>query len=184
VNPERWSDGTEGKKTNSEGVDPVEGSEILRSAVEQAQVAGKSRPSAIGKLMDETPELVGTVTDLACDVERIIVREMAGGNRMVEEAMPRKLEAMRNDLAGENPSALENLLVERIVVCWLQVQHFEVLYARSMKSLPGAQSEHHQKRIDRAHRRYLSSIRSLAQIRKMGPAVQINIAEKQVNTVS
>jgi len=53
-----------------------------------------------------------------------------------------------------------------------------------MKSLPDAQSEHHQKRIDRAHKRYLSSIRSLVQIRKMGPAVQINIAEQQVNTTS
>jgi hypothetical protein len=36
-------------------------------------------------------------------------------------------------------------------------------------------------RIDKAHRRYLTSIKALAQIRKMGPAVQINIAEKQIN---
>jgi hypothetical protein len=33
-------------------------------------------------------------------------------------------------------------------------------------------------------RRHLSAVRTLAQIRKMGPAVQINIAEKQINTVN
>lgn len=34
-----------------------------------------------------------------------------------------------------------------------------------------------------ADRRYLSAIKTLAQIRKLGPAVQINVAEKQINTV-
>lgn len=38
--------------------------------------------------------------------------------------------------------------------------------------------------IDRAHRRHLSAVRTLAQIRKLGPAasLQINIAKKQINT--
>jgi hypothetical protein len=44
-----------------------------------------------------------------------------------------------------------------------------------------AQGEHHQRRIDRAHNRHLSAVRALAQVRKMGSAVQINIAEKQIN---
>jgi len=43
------------------------------------------------------------------------------------------------------------------------------------------QDEFQQRRLDRFHRRYLSSIKSLAQIRKMGPAIQVNIAEKQIN---
>jgi hypothetical protein len=45
-----------------------------------------------------------------------------------------------------------------------------------------AQSEYHQRRLDRLHRRYLSSIKTLTQMRKLGPAVQINIGEKQINT--
>jgi hypothetical protein len=42
---------------------------------------------------------------------------------------------------------------------------------------------YYQKRVDRAHRIHFSAIRTLPQIRKMGPAVQINMAEKQINTV-
>ena len=49
------------------------------------------------------------------------------------------------------------------------------------RKLSFAESEYQQRRLDRFHRRYLSSIKSLAQIRKMGPAVQINIAEQQIN---
>jgi hypothetical protein len=41
--------------------------------------------------------------------------------------------------------------------------------------------EYKQKSLDHAHRRYISAVKALAQIRKMGPAVQINVARKQVN---
>ena len=80
---------------------------------------------------------------------------------------------------------MESLLVERIVACWLQLQYYEVLYAQNFRQLSLRQSESQQKRIDQAHRRYLSAIRTLAQVRKLvKPSVaQINIAEKQINTV-
>jgi hypothetical protein len=41
---------------------------------------------------------------------------------------------------------------------------------------------YYQKRLDRTHRNHLSAICTLARTRKMGPAVQINISEKQINT--
>jgi hypothetical protein len=45
-----------------------------------------------------------------------------------------------------------------------------------------AQAEYYQRRIDKAHKRHLSAVKALAQLRKMGPAIQINVAEKQINT--
>jgi len=79
----------------------------------------------------------------------------------------------------------KRLLAERIVLTWLQIQLFEGVYANSVfKSLTIAQDNYHQKRLDQTYRRHLSAIRTLAQIRKLGPAVQINIAEKQINTVN
>jgi hypothetical protein len=69
-----------------------------------------------------------------------------------------------------------------VVATWLQVQVFEGLHAVGMKGETPIQDDHRQKRLDLAHRRHLWAIRTLAQIRKLGPAVQINIAEKQINT--
>jgi hypothetical protein len=72
--------------------------------------------------------------------------------------------------------------VERIVATGLQLHYFETLYAQNMDEMTIPQDEFHQRRIDRAHRRHLSAVKTLAQIRKLGSAVQINIAEKQINT--
>jgi hypothetical protein len=96
--------------------------------------------------------------------------------------MEHQLESMRLDIAGKDPSPLEILLAERVVATWLQVQLFEGLYASGLGKHALAQGNYYQQRLDRAHGRHLSAIRTLAQVRKMGPAVQINIAEKQINT--
>ena len=53
-----------------------------------------------------------------------------------------------------------------------------------MGSLDLAWNEAYQRRIDRAQRRYLQAIRTLAQVRRLAaPAtnVQVNVAEHQVN---
>lgn len=52
----------------------------------------------------------------------------------------------------------------------------------SSKLQKGVRADCHQRRIDKAHKRHLTAIRALAQVCKRGPAVQINIAEKQINT--
>jgi hypothetical protein len=45
-----------------------------------------------------------------------------------------------------------------------------------------ARGEYYQRRMDRAHAHYLSAIKALAQVRKLAlPALQVNIAKKQVN---
>ncbi len=44
------------------------------------------------------------------------------------------------------------------------------------------QAQWHERKIDHCHRRYLSTLRSLAAVRRLGvPAVQINMARRQVN---
>ena len=100
-----------------------------------------------------------------------------------KELLKHQLESMRIEVAGENPSPLERLLAERVVATWLEVQLFSGLYGVNLGKLTLSQGDYHQKRLDRAHKRHLSAIRTLAQIRKLGPAVQINVAQKQINTI-
>jgi hypothetical protein len=104
------------------------------------------------------------------------------GNLATKELLEHQLESMRIEVAGENPSSLERLLAERVVITWLQVQLFDAMYAFEMNNGTMKQGDYQQRCIDRAHRRHLSAVKALAQVRKIGPAVQINIAEKQINT--
>ena len=159
----------------------IEDSGKLMALIDRAQDGDKEALPVLRRVLDETPRIARFV-DLARDVERSIVEKISGNDVFTQEAIPRNLKAMRKEIAGESPSPLERLLAERITVCWLELQYFEAIYAQNLGKLTITQSDYHQRRIDKAHRRYLSSIKALAQIRKMGPAVQINIAEQQINT--
>jgi hypothetical protein len=122
--------------------------------------------------------------DLARQAERSLIEAAAGKNLAFKEALTRKLELMRAELAGANPTPLERLLVERVVACWLQVQDADVRYAQARGDCTLAQADYYQRRMDRAHRRYLSAIKTLALVRRLALPVflaQVNIAGKQVN---
>ena len=177
MSPKRASSAT---KHNESTSDLIEDRGKLMALIDRAQDSDKEALSVLRKVLDEEPR-VARIVDLARNVERSIIEKMSGNDVFTQEALPRNLKEMRKEIAGENPSPLERLLSERIAVCWLELQYFQAVYTQNMGKLTITQSDYHQRRIDKAHRRYLSSIKALAQIRKMGPAVQINIAEKQVN---
>ncbi len=168
-------------KNNESTAELIEDKKKFMALIDRAQDGDEEALPALRKVLDEEPR-IARVVDLARDVERSIVKRMSGDDVFAQEAIPRNLKTMRREIAGENPSPIERLLAERITVCWLELQYFQAIYAQNLDKLTITQSDYHQRRIDKAHRRYLSSIKALAQIRKMGPAVQINIAEKQINT--
>ncbi len=156
----------------------------LRELVKKAEKGNRKAVPEIREILHESPDLAWRLMDLGNVTEWHFIERMSKEKDLASrEMITRQLANMREEIAGDNPSSVERLLAERIVATWLQIQLFEGLYAINMsKSMTIAQAEYHQKRLDRAYRRHLSAIRTLAQVRKMGPAVQINIAEKQIIT--
>lgn len=158
--------------------------EKLRDLTEKAQDGDEEAALDIRMILDDSPDLAWRfIKGPGKMAEEALIDEFTRDKDLAsKELLKHQLKSMRIEVAGENPSPLELLLAERVVATWLQVQLFDTFYAFGMKSGTLSQDEHRQKRLDRAHRRHLSAIRTLAQIRKMGPTVQINIAEKQINT--
>jgi hypothetical protein len=158
--------------------------EKLRELVKKAEKGNREGLPEIRKILKEDPELAWRIMDYGKLAEWHFIERMTKDKDFgSKEVLRRQLAAMREEIAGENPSALERLLAERVVATWLQIQFYEGLYAAGMyQSTSISQGSYQQKRLDRAHRNHLSAIRTLAQIRKMGPSIQINIAEKQINT--
>jgi hypothetical protein len=156
----------------------------LDELVKKSKKGDKKAVPEIREILKGRPELAWRIMNFARFAEWHFMNGMFKDENLAsKKVLERQLAAMREEIAGANPSPLERLLAERIVLTWLQIQLFEGLYAANMlKSTTIAQGNYHQKRLDQTYRRYLSAIRMLAQIRKMGPAVQINIAEKQINT--
>jgi hypothetical protein len=76
---------------------------------------------------------------------------------------------------------MERLLAERASLCWMLVNWYEDSF-QNIESMSIAQAVFHQRKIDRAHARFLTAVRTLAQIRKLAlPTLQLNIAKTQVN---
>jgi hypothetical protein len=72
-----------------------------------------------------------------------------------------------------------------VVACWLQVQDAEIRFAQNQAKLSIPQADYHQRRMDAAHRRYLSAVKTLALVRKLAvPVLQVNIAKKQVSVAA
>jgi hypothetical protein len=158
----------------------------LADLSEKAEGGDKGAALEIREILDGSPDLAWRfIKGPGKMAESALIDEITRDEDLAsKELLKHQLESMRIEVAGDNPSPLERLLAERVVATWLQVQLFDAYYAFGLKGGTISQDEHRQKRLDRAHRRHLSAIRTLAQIRKLGPAVQINIAEKQINTTS
>ena len=84
------------------------------------------------------------------------------------EALRRYAAKLRSDLAGDNPTVIERLLVRRIVLAWLDTHHADVVDYEGMntgeRSL--AQGDYYDRRRDRAQRRLLQAVRALETVRR------------------
>jgi hypothetical protein len=158
----------------------------IRKMLDRAQKGDAATLPELRKML-QTPEVVRQFGgELAEKVIVSFASAMAGEKNLVfREALLRKLELMRAELLGENPTPVEKLLVERVVACWVQVQDAELRAAQGAGDVTIRQADFHQRRMDATHRRYLAALKALALVRKLAlPALQINLARKQVNVLT
>jgi hypothetical protein len=139
--------------------------------------------AALRELLDGAPDLWLSVGNLASQAEQSMIAMAAGDNAVFKEAIERKLRKLRRELAGSEPAPLECLLVDRVVAGWLALSYAEASYHQAQRNgLDWTDSEYMQRRIDRAQRRYLAAIRTLATVRRLlVPTMQVNIADRQIN---
>jgi hypothetical protein len=155
----------------------------LPAVLRRARSGDESALPALRRVLD-TGELVESLGNLALQVEATLIKNAAGENLAFKEGVGRKMAKIRADLAGLDAPPLERLLADRVAVCWLSLHDVEVRFAQS-KDLTIKQADYWQRRINSAHKRYLSAIKTLAMVRKLAlPALQVNIARKQVNVVA
>ena len=113
-------------------------------------------------------------------LRRSIIQKAAGENVFIQESIKQELDNVRSELEGPNPTPVDRLLAERASLCWFIVHWYENSYANST-GWTIAQAELQHRKIDKAHSRFLSAVRALAQVRKLAlPIVQLNIGKNQL----
>jgi hypothetical protein len=167
------------------GVKREDASEELWDAIERAQDGDRSALPTIREHLASRPDKYWQLVEYSRVVQNAQVKSYTGEGLYVHEVMNEVIDRLRKDLGGEDPSPLERLLIERIISCYLHVNFAENACAETVGTGERLEiAEYKQKRLDRAHKRYLAAVKALAQIRKMGPAIQINIARKQLNVAN
>ncbi len=129
---------------------------------------GEPKPAAVTAHLAGHPAAVALYGDLS---RRVVARpaDAAGGDgTLTAAAIKERAAALRRALAGDAPNPVELLLAERAVVCRTVCHQYELLYYSSLdKSRSVKDHDFHERRIAAAHRRLLSSLNTLAAVRRM-----------------
>jgi hypothetical protein len=148
---------------------------LLEDIIKRASEGDESTLPAIRMMLDEVPNgsrLLGG--DLAHEAAQALIRAVTGTNVVQREALCRKMDELRSELTGPNPQPLEQLLVDRVVLCWLHVHYADVQYAYAM-SVTLAIGDYLQRQQDRAQKRYLAAIRCLAAVRRLALPIKVDV---------
>jgi hypothetical protein len=150
--------------------------------IERAMRGDATAVPALREILKNPTAVLVLGGNLARRAEEGFIEALAGNNLANREAISADLERRRSDLLGANPTPVEVLLVERVMACWLQVQDADFRFAKLQGKLSDPEAEFYQRRMDRANKRFLDALKTLATVRRLAiPALQLNIAEKQVN---
>jgi hypothetical protein len=158
--------------------------EDIRNVAALVDTAGATSGGMAMSLMTEFRELAqrhpqefieATDGDPARQVREMIAQKISG-SEIVQKGIAVRLQALRNELAGPNPSPVEWQLADVAALAWLDFQRC-VIERENLSSWDRnlQKQAHFDGRVDRAHSRYIRTIKALASVRKLDlTAVQIN----------
>ena len=141
----------------------------LHTLVQRAQAGDATALPQIREILDSRPDIWHHMGDVSSLVERAWIALLAADNPLSVESMKRTVAEMKAELAGEQPTRLERMMVEQVIANWMEVKYLEGSAAAAGRgSLE--QANFRLKRLESAQRRYLEAIKMLTSLRAMMPS--------------
>lgn len=130
---------------------------------------------------DAGPALLAQFGDVSALAQDSWITVCAHKNVLIDEAIRRRLAALRTELCPADASPLERLLTDRVLTCWLQLFHADAWTAQTDK-VQFPEADFAQRLLSKAQHRYLSAIKSLVTIRKLlrPPLSPMDLASRPV----
>lgn len=114
-----------------------------------------------------------------------IVESIAGNkNLFCHDIWKRECQMLEQGLAGPEATPIERVLAEQAALCWLALRRAELRLEAVAATQPG-ELKAYIAPVDSAHRRLMSTLRTLSQIQGLNVpvSVQLNVGENQINMV-
>jgi len=136
---------------------------------------------ALREAFTRSPDTMIALTrgDLSRRAEEALVNRIAGTDLAHREGIASEVGRYRDELLGTSPTALQRLLVDRVVWTWLDLHLVQREHARNTAAREPKVVEAWDRRLSRANARHLASLKALAAVQKLGlpgTLVQVNIA--------
>jgi hypothetical protein len=125
-------------------------------------------------LLKTHPSIWEAVTDFPKQAEESLIKLIAGDLPFLSESLRCQLDGIRKELTCVGDGPIERLLIEQIVLSWLDLNFTQITVIESRERR--TDSRVWGQRVDRAQRRYLAAIKALAKIRKKCPTCRSNLS--------
>lgn len=157
--------------------------ELLRSVDKNSPA--KSDIQELRRWLDECPELGQAAANLAEIAKKAIIELGPIQQKSVKMCIEAGMIQQKNDLGYQDAPALEQLLIDNIVLCWLRLHVVEIEVSKNTQgSHTLSAGRYWDQRLSVAQMRYLRAIETLARVRKTNVAIQVNIAKQQINSLA
>jgi len=147
-----------------------------------ARRANRGDPQAAHRLqrvIQENPHVWRSIGDLSKHAERCLIGLIADGNDVLRESVRLRAEELRISLLAEAIDAtLERMLVDHIVICWLDVEYTRMATIQPQQFKQD--SRFWARKHDRANKRYLAALKELGTLREAAARRRVPLAETAV----
>jgi hypothetical protein len=100
----------------------------LRDLSEKAEAGDKDARRQLKQAVRESaPEVIARASDVSRRAQHMLIETAAGGSELAQYALSGRLDVMREEIAGDNPTPLEVLLTEQVVSGWLWLTLLDAL---------------------------------------------------------
>jgi hypothetical protein len=148
----------------------------------QVVEAEQRRRTAVQQVVRAYPEIWTELRSRLTSAEQRLV-DTATEDELARDMLLTAMAGMRRDLGHGTAPLLEQLLIEQIVLCWVDLdltwQRF-VGHTAASHALPSG--AYWNRRVDSAQARYLRATEALARIRRLARPLplQVNVADQQI----
>jgi hypothetical protein len=149
----------------------------IKAVVARAKGGDQAAVPLLRGYLDRHPELWRKYGDAAAQAEGAWIALAAGPNLHLRECMTRYAEAQRAELTRPGVSPAEKMLVDRVVVCALQLNYFSATEAGAVEAKePPKLHQWRAKRHAQAQRAFQAALSALLTVQKLFPAEAIKTA--------
>lgn len=141
----------------------------------------KAQREALAQCFARLPELAQAQGDAMATITARLVKSLHGNAGQLASGY--HLANLKRDFGYDGAPALEQMLIEHILVCWVRLQLVE------WRNLNHTEGEHSMREgrywgqaLNAAQKRYLRACETLARVRRLNVKIQVNVANQQIVT--